>query len=338
MPNRTHLTAETAPPPINPKLQYCIEENRFAYYEDHQQTITSAIDRMRNLDYSALPEDRQVSIEGSLDGAGSIFEKVAKVRTTAAALNDWSKDFRPVHQEYRQVESRLKLLKADLEQQTRLLSRIERQDNPAESDIQSVSDKIRSLEADISEVEMQWPAVWNTQREHYLELAKADKIARGQYRQSADSAYKAVLDLRTLLLDLDRLENAASILDGLETIIKQEAPDTAMDLIKERESALSELEGVSHIKSAVSKSRRALKGDSPDLDKSLAQLADAHDLYREELAWRQNAAATLLEPLEAYHETIKDNIGLRMQSRLPVDIAKSVAACLSHHKDVSLHF
>ena len=33
LPNRVYLSSETAPPPMNPKLQQCLEDNVFAYYD-----------------------------------------------------------------------------------------------------------------------------------------------------------------------------------------------------------------------------------------------------------------------------------------------------------------
>ncbi len=338
MPNRTHLTADTAPPPINPKLQRCIEENRFAYYEDNRQSISVAIDNMRSLDFSVLPSEIEVKVNGALDEAASVFDKVATIHATTADLEVFSEGFRPIHLQYRQVERQLKKLAEELKDDAQLIRRLERQQNPPQDRIQSITDRIRKLEAQFAEIEMKLPKIWDSERDQYLELAKADKIARGQYRRTVDSAYESIAQVRTLLLDLSNLENAAGIFEGVEDIINSETPQLAMDMIKERENALSELEGVSHIKSALSKSRRALKGDSPDLEKSLAQLADAKDLYRQEVSWRKQAAATLLEPLNAYNDAIKDSIGLRLQSKLPVDVAKSVATCLSHHKDISLHF
>ena len=136
----------------------------------------------------------------------------------------------------------------------------------------------------------------------------------------------------------NNLEDAAPILDGIDRIINHETPEAAMELIKEREAALSELEGVSHIKSSLSKARRALKGEDPDREKALAQYAMAQESYSEELDWRRQAASNLLEPLNAYNDAIRTSIGLRQQERLTQDQAESVAACLSHHKDISLHF
>ncbi len=338
MPNRTHLTAETAPPPINPRLQSCIEEDRFVYFADNRQSISLAIDDMRTLDISMLPDSIQVEIAGALDEADTVFEKIDTVQLAAADLAQFSADFRSEHLLYRREQRAVEKLKDTLQDDLRLLKRLERLESPPLDRIETITEAIRRLESQIAELEMALPAEWQSQREQYLELAKVEKIARGQYRRTVDAAYEPIAKLRTLLLDTDNLENAHSILDGVDRIIVDHPADEAMDLIKARESQLSELQGVSHIKSTLSKARRALKGDSPDQQKALQLFADAQAQYQQELSWRREAGARLAEPLNAYNEKIRDNIGLRLQTRLPKDIAKSVATCLSHHKDISLQF
>ena len=42
--------------------------------------------------------------------------------------------------------------------------------------------------------------------------------------------------------------------------------------------------------------------------------------------------------LEKYNLVIKDNIGLRRQSRLTIEQAKWVASCNAQHRDISLNF
>ena len=45
-----------------------------------------------------------------------------------------------------------------------------------------------------------------------------------------------------------------------------------------------------------------------------------------------------LKELEKYNLVIKDNIGLRLQSRLTKEQAKMVASCNAVHRDISLNF
>ena len=42
--------------------------------------------------------------------------------------------------------------------------------------------------------------------------------------------------------------------------------------------------------------------------------------------------------LLSYDMAIRDSIGLRMQKRMSLDLATTVSACMSSHKDISLQF
>ena len=57
-----------------------------------------------------------------------------------------------------------------------------------------------------------------------------------------------------------------------------------------------------------------------------------------ELEWRTRAARDLDSGLAAYEDALRDTIGIRQLERLPTSMAKEVAACLSHHRDISLSF
>ena len=68
------------------------------------------------------------------------------------------------------------------------------------------------------------------------------------------------------------------------------------------------------------------------------QLAPDFTLFDQEVSWREEANKNLLPELIKYNEVIKDNIGLRLQSRLTKEQAKFVARCNSVHRDISLNF
>ena len=61
-------------------------------------------------------------------------------------------------------------------------------------------------------------------------------------------------------------------------------------------------------------------------------------LFDQELKWRKDATINLMPEIEKYNLAIKNNIGLRLQSRLTKDQAKFVAKCNSIHRDISLNF
>ena len=61
-------------------------------------------------------------------------------------------------------------------------------------------------------------------------------------------------------------------------------------------------------------------------------------LFNREVSWRKDAAQNLMPELNKYNLAIKDNIGLRLQSRLTIEQAKMVASCNAVHRDISLNF
>jgi len=56
------------------------------------------------------------------------------------------------------------------------------------------------------------------------------------------------------------------------------------------------------------------------------------------VAWRQQASEQLVADLTSYDDAIKENIGIRLQTRLTTEQAEAVASCQSQHKDISLNF
>ena len=80
--------------------------------------------------------------------------------------------------------------------------------------------------------------------------------------------------------------------------------------------------------------------DSEEIDEN--KISDTSSetfiLFDKEVNWRKDAAQNLMPELEKYNEVIKNNIGLRLQSRLTKEQAKFVASCNSIHRDISLNF
>jgi tripartite ATP-independent transporter DctM subunit len=69
LPNRVSLTSTTAPPPRNPKLQYCLEQYVNEALENDGPAISASIATLRGLDLSALPERMAKQLLGSADNA-----------------------------------------------------------------------------------------------------------------------------------------------------------------------------------------------------------------------------------------------------------------------------
>ena len=81
-----------------------------------------------------------------------------------------------------------------------------------------------------------------------------------------------------------------------------------------------------------------LDSENKDTKKISDTSTEVFTLFDKEVKWRKDAAKNLMPALEKYNLVIKNNIGLRLQSRLTKEQAKLVAKCNSVHRDISLNF
>ena len=108
--------------------------------------------------------------------------------------------------------------------------------------------------------------------------------------------------------------------------------------MKEVEKNLDKIAGAELIKDKITKSRKILKKNDPDMSKVLSLLNEANNIFVVEKEWRKRAQSDLLTQLNNFDNSIKDTIGLRLQERLTLEQAKFVSRCRSSHKDISLNF
>ncbi|RRJ84250.1 TRAP transporter large permease [Aestuariirhabdus litorea] len=338
LPYRTYLTSENAPPPMNPRLQMCLEEQLFEVYDSEGDRLRSSITRMQETDLSSLPRSWQKSLAESGEKATATFTLVASVREAEANVLNYSTDYAPLHGEVRRLESRIRIVDKQMASWKQTMGRMTREDDPDQAAINRIKDKLEELQQYRDELEAEIPDEWKASRKTFVELQKEEKTARNRYRNNVDNAYEPVMKLRQVLADTDPLIALKAELDGLRSTITSADPEVAMEAIKQAESNLGGVEDSSKIKSPLSKARRALKGDDPDRDKALELYSKAMTLYQAEVEWRQRAREAVGPALAEYDEAIAYSIGLRLQKRMTLEQAKGVARCQSVHRNISLNF
>ena len=338
LPTRISLSADTAPPPINPRMQYCIEEYLFDYYDSHGEQLRGHVNTLRATDISVLPEKRQKTLNASLDRTLNTFDLVAKVRAAEADLISYSPEYRPQHQHVRGLQSEMRKIRLEIDELKQDLMRASRSDSPDKDDLIRIEAEIEKAEAAITNLQKQIPESWAGVSKRYVELEKAEKQARRNYRNNVDQAYETIVELREVIDGADELSGLEQQMTALETAIINEPAKVAMDQIKQLEKALGKVAGTSTTKSKLSKARRALRGKKPKPEKAIQFLKDGLWLYAAEVDWRRRAAVEIAPALAAYDNAIKESIGLRLQRRLSVDQVKEVTGCLSIHRDYSLQF
>ncbi len=341
LPNRVYLTSETAPPPQNPRLQECLEEYLFEYYDNNADKLRASIEKARSLDLSHLPEEQRNLLSGSYDKALATFELVEKVRATDAARAAYEPDYRPVHFEVRSIQANLRKLDATLEDLEKERVRLIRSQDPPADRIEALSKEKENVEEGKIRLATSIPKDWTQKRKTYSDLANAEKRARRAYRRNVDGAYEPVSKIRAQIGQAEKLENVGARIVALADPIAEATPEQVTESIKEVERQLNELDGTGDIVSPLSKARREFRvreGKLPNRERAAGLLAEAQEKFQAELKWRQQAAKDLSPALADYDQAIRASIGLRLQKRLTTAQAEEIAECLSHHRDISLNF
>ncbi|MDD9885490.1 MAG: TRAP transporter large permease subunit [Gammaproteobacteria bacterium] len=360
MPNRTYLTSETAPPPVNPRLQYCMERRVFAEYRDNRMAIMDGIERARGLDLSALPAERGAALAESFTAAAGTFTMVERIDDAGDELNVYLEEYAPVQRVVRRTQIEIRNLERKLDAAQTRYERLQRNPGAARDlnrQLQSAQAEIAELQRRKSQLQAEIPAGWSDAKAAYNRLAGAEQQARRAYRRHVDDAYRVAADIRKEINAAAELAALEEALMELENRIAAAPAEQAMAAIAQLESSLGDIAGASPIRAALAKSRRALKAiDADDTSDSTSDsnsnradttvartesarlLHEARALFAAELAWRNAAAQSLGAELERYNDTVKTTIGLRLQPRLTTAQAKDIAACQSAHRDISLSF
>lgn len=339
LPNRTALTSDTAPPPMNPRIQGCLESFVFNEYDTIGDQLRQSITTMKAVDLSYLPKKPQQQLAQSLDKAQETFALVAAIRDAEAALEEYSPQYRPIHVEVRAIQKKIRRIEAKIKHNDKQISRATRDESLADT-IPGYEAANKELTADKVALEAQIPAQWKDKRATYVELSTTLKKARSQYRNNVDSAYEPVVEMSKVIAATEELAALENTILDLEAVIlgvqdKAQAKP-AMKIIKAVESQLGSIKGTSAIKTKLSKARRALK--KVKTEKSIGEFNKAVALFKTEVEWRTQAKTDLLPALTAYDQRIQRTIGARMQPKLSIEQAKSIASCLSVHRDISLNF
>ncbi len=338
LPTRISLSTETAPPPINPRLQPCIEEMLFDYYDNNADQLRSHVSTLRATDISFLPKKRQEALNKSLDRTLDTFDLVAAVRLAEADLAAYSPEYRPQHEHVRSLQSEMSNIRLKIEKLKQDLARASQSESPDKDDLNRIETQIEKAEAAITELQNQIPEGWTEARKRFVELDKTEKKARRMYRNNIDHAYETISELRKVIEGADEMAGLEQQMTALETTIMNEPPKLAVDQIKQSEKTLGKIAGANAVRSKLSKARRAIKGKKPDPEKAIQFLKEGLTLYTAEVEWRRRAALEITPALATYDNAIKDSIGLRLQRWMTDEQIKAVASCRSVHRDYSLQF
>ena len=147
-----------------------------------------------------------------------------------------------------------------------------------------------------------------------------------------------LLQIALFIQDAEKLENVKSEFNKLKNSIESQSYEDALSEIDNIFEKTSEISGFEEIANKLDDLYSALDAEELNKEEINNISKDTFNLVDQELEWRKTAAIDLMPKLKKYNQIIKNNIGLRLQSKLTKEQAKMVAACNADHKDISLNF
>lgn len=337
LPARMYLTSEASPPPMNPKLQDCLEDYVFNQYLTEENELVAAASRLEGIRSDYLPDNVSKKLNLVASNIRATFLLVEDVKNAHAAKAEVEAEYRPLHKRVRFVQNQIRRLDRNIDKIEQTLGRIERGE-ASEVSVGDLNSKVDKWVAEKIVLESEIPAIWEERNAAYLKLLKDDKTKVNAYRRNVDDAYMALVETQKLINSTPEFKEFGPQLESMYQDLPTLSPDIAMQQLKNLRSALGSVDGTSKIKSRVNKSRKALRGDNPNIEKALSEMGKAIALFRVEVEWREKAFADLASPLAEIDAVVSKTIGLRQQAKLTKEQALFVASCTADHKDVSLNF
>ncbi len=333
LPTTTFLSSETAPPPKNPRLQLCVEDYLFNFYDTQKDEYLTSLDGLKKVNLSVLPDKKQEQLRKNMQYAADVFERVDEIKKAKAAISDASLAYAPVHGEVRMIERHVRQLEI---QKTKL-----------EKSIRSVTDPERKtdIEEDIGKLKYQIeqklgliPANWKQTNSEFKKLTAQLNRARMQFRRGSDQTYSDIKKLASTIESHEELTLVGAQLSQIQASVSGAPVDQTVDSLKSLYSILTKIPDTEKINKNLSKARKIIekaKSYDPKAGELIQQALIAID---SEIAWRVAADGALLDQINNFVSFARTNLGLREQDRLNPEQVDYVTPCLAKHRDLSLQF
>ena len=335
LPARTYLTSNVAPPPMNPKLQYCLQEYKFAIYNTDEQRITNAIKDMQKLTPTNLPMDKLDIFEEHFDNALGTFAIVKKLQKTEEEYELFTKDYRDLHFNVRKIEKKIRKIDQKIK---KTKAEIRNLDDDNSSDKNKLELKIENYELEIKELQNKVPENWKAKNGEFEILHKAKNTRTKRYRKNVDEAYETLDQIVMFINDNEKLKELSPEIKELKYNIDNKNYENTISIIDSLFEKLGEISGTEEFANKLDDLISVIDNDEVDEQKLIEVSSETFDLFNLEVSWRDDANKNLMPELIKYNDVIKHNIGLRLQNRLTKEQAKFVARCNSVHRDISLNF
>ena len=336
LPQRTTLLSDSAPPPKNPKLQYCLEKYTWDQLSAPDSRVAASIATAKALNLSVLTEKYQAQASIAFESATQAIQSLESAHQQEFLVAKAAQTYKPQLVQVRRIEREIKSRESRLKEIDTQLKR-SNQDRTT-SQIAELKLEKMGLDTEIAALEVRLPKDWPATYETFSELVQTEAKSRTMYRRQADSSYSDIYDIVLTIESYEDLLKVEGDLLGLDTVIKSKDPKNAAAEIKTVMAEFNSIAGASKIKSHLSKTRKALRKKNVDADKVAKLYQKAIDEYRAQLLWRSQSQGAVLSGLKTYLNDISETIGARQLGTMPQKTALFIAKCSAAHRDLSLNF
>ena len=244
LPARTYLTSHVAPPPMNPKLQHCLQEYKFDIYNNDEQKITAAIKSFEQLVPSDLPNDKLDIFEEHFDNALGTFALVKKLQKTEEDYNLFAEDYRDLHFNVRKKLKKIRKLELKIEKSKAEIRNLEKDDLSKKNKIEL---RIEDYKLEIDEIAKQIPENWTSKNKEFEIIQKAKNTQTKRYKKNVDEAYDNLDQIAMFIKDYENLQKLSSEIQNLKYEINNKNYQNSISIIDNLFEKLSEISGTEEI-------------------------------------------------------------------------------------------
>ena len=337
LPNRVSYLSETAPPPKNPKIQYCLEKFVYNEVKDKNNITVSSLTNALMIDFSALPSKLETKAKKSIKKgltATNLLEDILKAENL---VKDATEEYRPQLIKVRRIEK----LNRDIQFQLKILkNEIEITDNNKKKIKEQLVLNFEKLTLKSQKLLSSIPSSWDNQYNDFNLLVKNEKKLRKKYRRSSDQFYSEMSNLVFILKGNKQFYNLENKVRNFEIILNNSYTNKPLILneIKDLSKVLSSVDDNGKMKSYLNKIKRKVRKKTPNLKSILNDYNNLIKVYDKKFLWLSNADTKLTDKLEKLLTNTSHTLGARSQKKIPRETALFLAACNSVHKDISLNF
>jgi len=336
LPNRSNYLAETAPPPRNPRFQFCLDQfvnNRLA---NEGGVTLSAIRKAKLINTDNLPKSLQTSISGSIISAETAIAALADIKASHTAVVSAEDNFRPTLIKVRGLEKRIRKATEEMNAAQKEFGRLKGDEHTAQRDI--LQEKISNHETKLVQLQTEIPISWKADYNTFKKLTDAETKARNGYRRAADDAYGAASDVASILASTNIYIALEGPLNELRSVIETADFPKAEKAVKDMERTIRGIQGADEVKKQLGKVKKSLGTRKLDREKAIEGFEKAIEIYMAQLEWRTAAEGVLRTELDSYISALSGTIGTRQQEALSREQALYLASCTAVHRDLSLNF